>query len=305
MEAKQDYATNFGRYQLEHPVVKHNAGTIIAAQQQIYHELDNLTQSIGSQISVLRQRIRRLDEDAKQEIDRLASLGSKRIDHMTVNSEVSKKTEMLNQTQSELAEVQALRMAAGKVEWLTRVDDEPQVATRPDGMGKKATILAGGVFGLTFGLGLVMLLAPPMPVPQQVRPGRREDIQRRVSDKQPDSKRLEPPTLNEIVGPTAASAIQHASAATVATVNKGVEMAKSALGKSDENVFSETIPPQATNQGEVEIKRRSIKLTPIEMIGKQPENVRPVDLVKSADNETSFVRITPRKNETEPQKTER
>ncbi len=214
-----------GQYTPEHPLLKSSTEAIWAMRQQMYQELETLTAQVNSRIRVLESRIRELDNDIESEIQRLSLLGTKRVDHLTINSVVKEKAKILNQRQSELAEIQALRMASGRVEWLTRVD-APQVATRPDGMGKKATILGGATCGLMMGLGLVMLLAPPQEEPQRGRPGRRTDLPRREED-----RRLESPSLDEIVGPTAASAIQSASAATAATVNRGVELAKNAFGK--------------------------------------------------------------------------
>ena len=240
VEAQKNYAVSVGSYQPNHPQVISSRETITAMRNQIYLELETLERSVASRIKMLENKIHRLSQLEYEENERLAQLGTQRVDHLTLNAEVTKKTELVNNAYSELAEIEALRNAAAHVNWLTRVDS-PQVSTRPDGLGKKHTILAGGICGLILGIGLVMLVAPPMVSPHEGRPGRRTDLPRRGNEEYWPS-----PTLNEMVGPTAASAIQSASAATAATVSKGVSLAKSAFGSNspekDENSESVNIP---------------------------------------------------------------
>jgi len=161
VDAQKAYADNSGRFAAQHPLIASSAETVAAMQNQIYLELDSLIHTVESNVAELKQRIVRLEDLANDENQKMVDLGALRVDHLTINAEVAKKTEFLNQMQTRLSEIQAMRMAAPQVHWLTRVDD-PQVATRPDGLGKKSTILAGGFCGLMLGLGLVMLVAPPM-----------------------------------------------------------------------------------------------------------------------------------------------
>ncbi len=240
VEAQKNYAVSAGSYQPNHPLVISSRETILAMRDQIYLELETLERSVASRIKMLETKIHRLSQLEFEENERLAKLGTNRVDHFTLNAEVAKKTELVNKAYSELAEIEALRNAAGHVNWLTRVD-APQVSTSPDGLGKKSTIMAGGICGLMLGLGLVMLVAPPMVSPHQGRPGRRTDLPRRANEEY-----LPSPKVDEMVGPTAASAIQSTTAATAATVGKGVSLAKSAFQKNsteaDQQTESVTIP---------------------------------------------------------------
>jgi hypothetical protein len=239
VDSKQIRATAVGRYQPDHPIFKSSEETIRAMEQQIFNELENLTASNENQIRVAQSKLARLDALADKENDRMGELGSKHLEYLTINQELQNKTTIFQKAQTELSEVQSLRMVSGEVSWLLRMDD-PQVSTKPDGMGKKATVIAGGVCGLMMGLGIVMLIAPPMPKPELAsRPGRRTDITHRANEGLLESRSQTPsqipsqtPSLNDVVGPTAAAAIQSASAATSATVNKGVAMARSAMGHS-------------------------------------------------------------------------
>ncbi len=135
VKAQETYAQSLGNHTQEHPVVKASLTTIAAMDQQIYDELENLSIAIENQIATIQAKIHRLDEAEQKELDRLSNLGAKRVDHLTVNSEVTQKQQVFQASQAALAEVQTLRLAAGEVEWLTRIDG-PQVATRPDGIGK-------------------------------------------------------------------------------------------------------------------------------------------------------------------------
>ena len=231
VDSKQVRATAVGKYEPEHPIFKSSDETILAMEQQIFNELENMTESNEAQIRVVRSKLARLDGLADKETERMGDLGSKHLKYLTINQELQNKTTIFQKAQTELSEVQSLRMVSGEVSWLLRMD-QPQVSTRPDGMGKKATIMAGGICGLMMGLGIVMLIAPPMPKPELAsRPGRRSDIAHRANEGLLESE-SQSRSLNDVVGPTAAAAIQSASAATTATVNKGVAMARSAMGHS-------------------------------------------------------------------------
>ena len=202
VDAQKAYADNTGRFEDLHPAVQSSRQTVRVMREQIFQELESLSLSLNSQITELQQRIARLAGLADQHRARLVELGSKRVDHLAVNGEVTKKSEVFNQFESRLSEVQSLRASTGNVAWLTRIG-APQLATRPDGMGKKSLVLVGGFCGLMMGLGLIMLVAPPL-----------------------DSL----PLAIDVAEPTA-SVIQSVTTATSSTSNKGVELAKSMARK--------------------------------------------------------------------------
>ena len=134
--------------------------SIRAMQQQIYLELDSSMFGLQNEIAVAEKKLERLNYEMENLDGRLLSLSSKRADSLTLIADLRTRTEIANKAQADLSEIQGLSLARN-ADLLTRVD-EPQVSTRPDGLGKKASILAGGFGGLMLGLGLVMLVAPPI-----------------------------------------------------------------------------------------------------------------------------------------------
>jgi len=158
VSAQKTLAAARGRYQQDHPLVKSAQDAVKTVQKQIYNELGTLERGVDSYVATLESNLDRIAQLESAEIDRLTELGADRAKYMQVNSDVAQKTEVLNAIQSELEEVQALRMAAKDVQWITRIDD-PQVSTRPDGLGKKAMILGEVLTGLNSCLGSIDKMA--------------------------------------------------------------------------------------------------------------------------------------------------
>lgn len=160
VNAQGSFAVAAGRYQPTHPMVQAAAEQLDELKNQIANEFSGLNISLDSRVVELEQQIARLDDQIDKNHLRLMNLNDKRGDHLAINSEIAKRTEMLNQFETNLENVQSYQQGAGKNVWITRMG-EPQVAAQPDGLGKRSTVMAGGFLGLLFGAGLVVLLAPP------------------------------------------------------------------------------------------------------------------------------------------------
>jgi uncharacterized protein involved in exopolysaccharide biosynthesis len=149
-----------GQYEPQHPKVAFAKNEIEAMKQQLYLELAASISGLESSVATTQRRLDRLNLELGNLDGRLLSLGEKRAGAVTLFAELKKRTEIANEAQSDLAEIHGLAQAKNAA-LLTRVD-EPQVSTRPDGLGKKAMILAGALGGLMLGLGIVLMIAPPM-----------------------------------------------------------------------------------------------------------------------------------------------
>lgn len=160
VEAQSKLAQIKGPFTDLHPQVKSATVEVEEIKQCIYAELNTTIVGMQKDVVVYELRIKRLDQEISKLDARLVNLGVNRADFLTMKAEVKQRTEFLNQMQKDLAEIQGLT-SSRNANLLTPVD-EPQVSTRPDGMGKKATVMAGMFGGLMIGLGLVMLVAPPM-----------------------------------------------------------------------------------------------------------------------------------------------
>lgn len=160
ISAQRSLASSKRRYTDDHPDVIGFKTEVEEIQQYIHRELSTAIAGMKNNVALLVLRSDRLNQEIQKLDARLVKLGENRADFLTMTSEVKQRNEIVNKTQKELAEIQGLA-SSGNANLLTAVDD-PQVATRPDEMGKKATVLAGTLGGLMLGLGLVLLVAPTM-----------------------------------------------------------------------------------------------------------------------------------------------
>jgi uncharacterized protein involved in exopolysaccharide biosynthesis len=160
VEIQKAYAVAAGKYQPSHPTVQDAVEQMNMLKNEIANEFAVLNVSLDSRIQELEHQIARLDDQIDKNHQRLMKLSDKRGEHLAINSEIAKRNEILNQFETNLKNVQSYQQGAGNNVWITRMGD-PQVASRPDGLGKRTTVMAGGFLGLLFGFGLVVLLAPP------------------------------------------------------------------------------------------------------------------------------------------------
>ncbi len=159
IEAQSALAESVGRYENAHPTVQKHQEQVRSMHRQIHNELDSAMRGLKGQIASLKQKV---DKSLAQEAEidsRFNRISSKRVDYLRLDEEVKKKTEVFNESQSDLASIQRLDSQNFDVTLLTPVD-EPQVSTRADGLGAKTTILGSGLAGLLAGFGLILLLDP-------------------------------------------------------------------------------------------------------------------------------------------------
>ena len=193
IKTQGELAVMAGQYEPAHPSYRKAKNSIEAMKQQLFLELASSIAGLKEDIKLAENRILRQDLEIEGLNDRLVRLGSRRADLMTLVAEVNQRAEIANKAQSDLSEIEALSQAMN-AELITRVD-EPQVSTRPDGLGKKVMVLLCGFGGLMLGLGLVMLIAPPLGQDQEQSSARTggssETAQRQDSDSFFDSKTFE------------------------------------------------------------------------------------------------------------------
>jgi polysaccharide biosynthesis transport protein len=159
VESQKSLALVAGKYQQAHPTVQHFVEQLDIMTEQVAKEMLLLRTSLQSQISELDQRISRLDDLIDQHHRRLMTLNEKRGEHLAINAEIAKRTESLNQYEATLKNIQSCRSASGDAVWVTRMGD-PQPSSQPDGLSKRATVMAGGLLGFLFGAGLIVLVTP-------------------------------------------------------------------------------------------------------------------------------------------------
>jgi succinoglycan biosynthesis transport protein ExoP len=160
IEKQAEFAVAMGVYQPGHPKYARSKKAIDAMRQQIHLELDLCIAAMENEVKDANTRWSRLDNEMKSLDLQLTKLSENRTEILTLVAELKERTEIANKAQSNLAEIKSLA-EAGVSNLIARVD-EPQVSTRPDGPGKKLKILVGGFAGLMLGLGIVLLIAPPL-----------------------------------------------------------------------------------------------------------------------------------------------
>ncbi|MDC0265956.1 hypothetical protein OAK32_02635, partial [Mariniblastus sp.] len=160
IEKQAQFAVTTGLYLPGHPKYVQSQKSIEAMRQQIHLELDLCVTAMRNEVKDAKTRWSRLDKEMNSLDQQLTELSENRTEILTLVAELKERTEIANKAQSNLAEIKSLA-EAGVSNLIARVD-EPQVSTRPDGPGKKLKILVGGFAGLMLGLGVVLLIAPPM-----------------------------------------------------------------------------------------------------------------------------------------------
>lgn len=161
-DAELRLLTESGRYETGHPSVVHAREVIEQTRQQIRREALVVIEGLRSQESTAEAKLQRLLKSEQQYDERLSRLGEKRVEYETLALEMQKRGETLGKAKTDLAQIQSLAEAAGRVSLITRIG-QPQADLRPDGLSKKATVLLAILGGLIIGGGLVGLFYQPDP----------------------------------------------------------------------------------------------------------------------------------------------
>lgn len=160
VDTRMSLSRALGSYDEGHPAVSVARAAVEQTIEQIRQELRSTGQGLHSQRELHEQKIARLSAVEKQYLDRLVEVGKRRVPYKTLNDELSKRGEALAKMRTELATIQSLAESAGEVSLITHVG-EPFVATRPDGMSRRAMLLLGFAGGSLFGIGLLVLKNGP------------------------------------------------------------------------------------------------------------------------------------------------
>ncbi|MFM7564109.1 MAG: hypothetical protein ACKO81_13895 [Planctomycetota bacterium] len=161
-DAELRLLTESGRYEPGHPSVVHAREVIEQTRQQIRREALVVIEGLRSQESTAEAKYQRLLKSEQQYDERLARLGEKRVEYETLALEMQKRGETLGKAKTDLAQIQSLAEAAGRVSLITRIG-QPQADLRPDGLTKKTSLLLAILGGLIIGGGLVGLFYEPDP----------------------------------------------------------------------------------------------------------------------------------------------
>ena len=148
-----------GRFTEQHPLVIAAFKAEQEIQVRLREELGLARQAIVNDTVLIKNRKESLQEQHDRLIKRIEAMANIRAEYANLIAEVRSRSQVLQDTERQLSEVQAARDAAISCSLVTRIDN-PFASETPVGPGR-TTILAGSTMaGLFFGFGALFLLAP-------------------------------------------------------------------------------------------------------------------------------------------------
>ncbi len=161
-DAELRLMTESGRYEQDHPAIVHAREVVKQTREQIRREAESVVQGLRLQLATAEEKYERLQASEQQYEGRLTRLGEQRVEYEILAREMEKRGESLGKAKTELAQIESLAQSADQISLITRIG-EPQADIRPQGMSKKAMLLAALAGGLLLGGGLVGLFYRPDP----------------------------------------------------------------------------------------------------------------------------------------------
>ncbi len=168
VDARLALSAAMGKYNEGHPSISNARSSVNETSATLRSELLATAAGLEMQIAMYGQKLARLTRSEAEYSERLIGLGKLRVEYKSLIDEMTRRSESLTKSRTDLAEIQSLAGASINVSLITRVGD-PQLATRADGLSKRAMALAGLMAGLLGGLGIVLLNPGPHPLPARWR----------------------------------------------------------------------------------------------------------------------------------------
>jgi polysaccharide biosynthesis transport protein len=168
VDARLVLSAAMGRYDEGHPSISNARSSVNQTSAALRSELLATAAGLEMQIAMYGQKLARLSRSEAEYSERLIGLGKLRVEYKSLIDEMTRRSESLTKGRTDLAEIQSLASASNNVSLITRVGD-PQLATRADGLSKRALALAGLITGLLGGLGIVLLNPGPLSSPARWR----------------------------------------------------------------------------------------------------------------------------------------
>ncbi len=149
-----------GRFRDAHPKYFEMQMALAEAKRQLFEELQVAVRGLESQHAVQSQQIQRLNDEEKEQQERLVRLTNNRADYATLASQAKKRNEEHAKTRAEYSEIKSLGQAAQTVNLMTRLE-APFISGKALGPGRTTILGSGTLGGILIGLGLVMFFSAP------------------------------------------------------------------------------------------------------------------------------------------------
>ena len=286
--AREQLSINEGRYMPLHPALKASREAVKHQEKMLFNSLEPTLAGVDSQIAMAESRVERLDNSIGELEDKLVELTEQRVPYAKLQEDVMNKTKVHSDVQAKLSQVRSYTNSSENIGLLTRVG-EPQVGSRPNGLGKKALVLVGLLGGLLVGLGLVALAVPPsgytmayqpvmMPVGgAQMAPVSNNPVQaapRREGPSTPPPPTQAGPTVNDTVSESRLKSVAHQE-----QMRKQIDAATPANSGSTASLMSnnmESAIPESVAKHMADLKNKTkAVLTPSTTPAPQPNGPTP------------------------------
>ena len=305
---RNDLAIAQGNFRDRYGPVQTLKYAIDIQQKGIRKELSSEISGVQADIAMFNKQIETKANQIETLESRLIELSKYRAEYLSLFAQVRELTDAALRAKTTWRKTKSLAESASSVGLMTPMD-VAQVSSRPDGVGKKVFVLAGVLGGLMIGIGLVLLLAPgmdddlahehngsPEPLPPM-------GSGTNSSNSRPESRPVPSPTTHtDYSSPlTASLGTKQPSAAPVSPVSaaKATALAASQLPMTER--ANSPMPTATTANKPVQVKpvqqAKHHEKAPTDSLKRddtaQPYKARPVDLIKSAQQDDGFVQVKP------------
>lgn len=162
VDAQVNSAAVLGLRTKDHPL----AQAALDAERRVHDRLEQefaaAIRGLEFDVQLRNERERELTERQAAGRDRLARLAAVRAEYSNLVASVDDHTQLVEDARRSLADARARQAGARSASVISRIDGV-EAGVRPDGLGRTTTVAAGGMGGLLVGLGLVFLVANPVP----------------------------------------------------------------------------------------------------------------------------------------------
>ena len=162
--ARLETSDRLGRMTDSHPLVQVARAEQRAVLRNLNAELKNAIQIAEVELRLTDARVESLREQLADVRGRFARLAGLRTSYGNLVAQTQNRTDLLQAARRTLADARASQAAARTASLIAQID-RPDTGTRPVGLSRAMTVLAGLAGGLLAGLGLLLLTVQPPPAP--------------------------------------------------------------------------------------------------------------------------------------------
>jgi len=155
-----------GKMRNGHPLIIAAERSENEVRQNLHAEIASAMRGLAGDGGVIKQRLDALNSQQADLQERLNRVAGLRVRYSNLVDDVRQRSEIIQQTQRDLADVQSSRQASLATSLLTRFN-APVVGDSPEGPSTVVIIAAGMAGGLCAGIGLVFLIFPPGGTPDR------------------------------------------------------------------------------------------------------------------------------------------